>query len=130
MSQLIARSVRCSLAAAAALSFVPSVHAQQSAPVMAPAASGTLEEVLVSPVSHWDIVLGRTLTGLMRGLFSSLMILLVGIVSGGHLHLSAAFFFVLALTAFCFGAAGVAGAFSGEAFAQVEAEAGLGDGTV
>jgi ABC-2 type transport system permease protein len=70
----------------------------------------TLEEVLVSPVSNWDIVLGRTLTGLVRGLFSSLMILLVGIVSGGHLQLSAGFFFVLILTAFCFGAAGVAAA--------------------
>ncbi len=70
----------------------------------------TLEEVLVSPVSHWDIVLGRTLTGLVRGLFSSLMILLVGMISGGHLQLSASFFFVLVLTAFCFGAAGVAAA--------------------
>ncbi len=70
----------------------------------------TLEEVLVSPVSHWDIVLGRTLTGLVRGLFSSLMILLVGIVSGGHVQLSATFFIVLILTTFCFGAAGVAAA--------------------
>ncbi len=70
----------------------------------------TLEEVLVSPVSHWDIVLGRTLTGLVRGVFSSLMILLVGMVSGGRLQLSASFFFVLVLTAFCFGAAGVAAA--------------------
>ncbi len=70
----------------------------------------TLEEVLVSPVSHWDIVLGRTLTGLLRGIFSSVMILLVGILSGGNLRLSAEFFFVLFLTAFCFGAAGVAAA--------------------
>ncbi len=70
----------------------------------------TLEEVLVSPVSHWDIALGRTLTGLVRGVFSSLMILLVGMISGGRLQLSASFFFVLVLTAFCFGAAGVAAA--------------------
>jgi ABC-type multidrug transport system permease subunit len=70
----------------------------------------TLEEVLVSPVSPWDIALGRTLTGLARGLFSALMLLLVGMVSGVHLHLSIAFFLVLALTAFCFGAAGVAAA--------------------
>ena len=34
----------------------------------------TLEEVLVSPVSPWDITLGRTLTGLARGLFSALML--------------------------------------------------------
>jgi ABC-2 type transport system permease protein len=70
----------------------------------------TLEEVLVSPVSPWDIALGRTLTGLARGFFSALMLMLVGLVSGVHLHLSLSFFLVLALTAFCFGAAGVAAA--------------------
>ena len=70
----------------------------------------TLEEVLVSPLSPWDIALGRTLTGLGRGLFSALMLLLVGMVSGVHLHVSIAFFAVLALTSFCFGAAGVAAA--------------------
>jgi ABC-2 type transport system permease protein len=70
----------------------------------------TLEEVLVSPVSPWDITLGRTLTGLVRGLFSALMLLLVGLASGVHLHYSAAFFVVLMLTSVCFGAAGVAAA--------------------
>ena len=70
----------------------------------------TLEEVLVSPVSPWDIVLGRTLAGLMRGLFSALMLMLVGVVSGVPMQLSVAFLLVLALTAFCFGAAGVAAA--------------------
>jgi ABC-2 type transport system permease protein len=70
----------------------------------------TIEEVLVSPVSHWDIALGRTLTGLARGLFSALMLLVVGVASGVHLHLSFSFLAVLGLTAFCFGAAGVAAA--------------------
>ncbi len=70
----------------------------------------TLEEVLVSPVSPGDIALGRTLTGLVRGLFSALMLMLIGFASGVHLHLSLSFFAVLALTAFCFGAAGVAAA--------------------
>jgi ABC-2 type transport system permease protein len=70
----------------------------------------TLEEVLVSPVSPWDIALGRTLTGLVRGMFSALLLMLVGLVTGVHLHYSPALFLVLALTAFCFGAAGVAAA--------------------
>jgi len=70
----------------------------------------TLEEVLVSPVSPGDIVLGRTLTGLARGLFSALLLMLVGLASGVHMHLSVLFFGVLVLTAFCFGAAGVAAA--------------------
>jgi ABC-2 type transport system permease protein len=70
----------------------------------------TLEEVLVSPVGPWDIVLGRSLIGLMRGLFSALTLMVVGIVSGVHLHLSVLFFVVLILTSLCFGAAGVAAA--------------------
>jgi ABC-type polysaccharide/polyol phosphate export permease len=70
----------------------------------------TMEEVLVSPVSPWDIALGRTLTGLGRGMFSALMLLVVGIVTGVHVNLSLSFFAVLAVTAFCFGAAGVAAA--------------------
>ncbi len=70
----------------------------------------TLEEVLVSPVSPVDITLGRALTGLVRGMFSALMLMLVGFVSGVHLNLSVSFFAVLTLTAFCFGTAGVAAA--------------------
>jgi ABC-type polysaccharide/polyol phosphate export permease len=70
----------------------------------------TIEEVLVSPVSPWDIALGRTLTGLVRGMFSALTLLIVGLASGVHLQMTVHFFFILALTAFCFGAAGVAAA--------------------
>jgi ABC-2 type transport system permease protein len=70
----------------------------------------TLEEVLVSPVSPWDITLGRTLTGLVRGMFSALMLMLVGFAVGVHIQYSPAFFMILALTAFCFGGAGVAAA--------------------
>lgn len=70
----------------------------------------TIEEVLVSPVGHWDIALGRTLTGTARGMFSAFMLLLVGLASGVHIQITMPFFIVLALTAFCFGAAGVAAA--------------------
>jgi ABC-type polysaccharide/polyol phosphate export permease len=70
----------------------------------------TLEEVLVSPVSPLDIALGRTLTGLIRGMFSALMLIFVGFISGVHMDLSVPLFAVLTLTAFCFGAAGVAAA--------------------
>jgi iron complex outermembrane receptor protein len=48
MSKLITRSVRCGLAAAAALLSMPAAQAQQASPVMAPAAAGSLEEVLVT----------------------------------------------------------------------------------
>jgi len=70
----------------------------------------TIEEVLVSPVSAWDVALGRSLTGLVRGLFSACLLLLIGMLSGVRLSLTPLFFVVLALTAFCFAAAGVAAA--------------------
>ena len=70
----------------------------------------TIEEVLVSPVSHWDIALGRALKGLVRGMFSAFMLLLVGVITGIQLHMTLSFLAILALTAFCFGAAGVAAA--------------------
>jgi ABC-2 type transport system permease protein len=70
----------------------------------------TIEEVLVSPVSHWDIAFGRSLTGLVRGVFSAIMLLLVGLVSGVQINLTINFLAILMLTAFCFGAAGVAAA--------------------
>jgi Nod factor-specific ABC transporter NodJ protein len=70
----------------------------------------TIEEVLVSPVGPWSIALGRALTGTVRGLFSASLLLIVGLVSGVRADLSLSFFFVLALTAFCFSSAAVAAA--------------------
>ncbi len=70
----------------------------------------TIEEVLVSPVGPWSIALGRALSGLVRGMFSAIMLLVVGYASGVSLQLSISFFLVLALTAFCFGSAAVAAA--------------------
>jgi len=70
----------------------------------------TIEEVLVSPVSAWDITLGRSLTGLVRGMFSALLLMLVGVAAGVHMQITPDFIMVLALTSLCFGAAGVAAA--------------------
>jgi ABC-2 type transport system permease protein len=70
----------------------------------------TIEEVLVSPVGPWSIALGRALTGTVRGLFSAVLLMIVGLVTGVHLDLSPAFFLVLSLTAFCFASAAVAAA--------------------
>lgn len=70
----------------------------------------TIEEVLVSPVSAWGIAFGRSLTGLVRGLFSALLLLIVGKASGAHLPVSLVLFLVLGLTAFLFASAGVAAA--------------------
>jgi ABC-type multidrug transport system permease subunit len=70
----------------------------------------TIEEVLVSPVGPWSIVLGRALSGTVRGMFSAFLLLIVGIVSGVNMILSPFIVLVLALTAFCFASAAVAAA--------------------
>lgn len=70
----------------------------------------TLEEVLVSPVGPWSIALGRTLTGLVRGMFSASALIGIGLLAGAELNLSLFFIGVLFLTAFCFGSMGVAAA--------------------
>ncbi len=70
----------------------------------------TIEEVLVSPVTHWDIALGRSLMGLVRGVFSAALLLIVGLLSGAHLHLSLIFALVIVLTSFCFASGAVAAA--------------------
>lgn len=70
----------------------------------------TIEEVLVSPVSPWSIALGRSLTGVVRGVFSASLLLIVALSAGVHIRVSAAFFAVLAITAFCFASAAVAAA--------------------
>jgi len=70
----------------------------------------TIEEVLVSPVGPWSIALGRALTGTVRGLFSALLLMVIGLLSGVRMDLSPAFFLVLAMTAFCFASAAVAAA--------------------
>jgi ABC-2 type transport system permease protein len=70
----------------------------------------TIEEVLVSPVGPWSIVLGRALSGTVRGMFSAFLLLIVGLVSGVNMILSPFIVLVLALTAFCFSSAAVAAA--------------------
>jgi ABC-type multidrug transport system permease subunit len=70
----------------------------------------TIEEVLVSPIGPWSIALGRSFTGLVRGLFSACLLLVIGVLAGVKVALSPLFFLVLALTAFCFASAAVAAA--------------------
>jgi ABC-type polysaccharide/polyol phosphate export permease len=70
----------------------------------------TIEEVLVSPIGPWSVALGRSFTGLVRGMFSACLLLVIGLLSGVKVALSPFFFVVLALTSFCFASAAVAAA--------------------
>jgi len=67
----------------------------------------TIEEILVSPVSHWSIALGRVLSGCFKGLFSALLQILISLMLHIQIRYNAAFFGILFLTCFIFASLGV-----------------------
>ncbi|OIP63898.1 MAG: multidrug ABC transporter permease [Nitrospirae bacterium CG_4_9_14_3_um_filter_53_35] len=67
----------------------------------------TIEEILVSPVSHWSIALGRVLSGCFKGLFSALLLILISLMLHIQIRYNAAFFGILFLTCFIFASLGV-----------------------
>lgn len=70
----------------------------------------TFEELLVAPISTWSLVLGSILAGSLRGLFSSVVILVFAYLFGAHLHYSLWFFVALLLTCCLFSALGLVAA--------------------
>lgn len=68
------------------------------------------EEFLVSPISIPSLVLGNVLGGCLRGLLSSVIILILAYLFGAHLHYNIWFFVSLFLTCFLFSALGVVAA--------------------
>lgn len=67
----------------------------------------TLEEYLIAPISPASFVLGKVLAGTVRGLISSLVILVLGILFGARLAVTGWFFAVTGTTCFLFAALGV-----------------------
>ncbi|MEK6775581.1 MAG: ABC transporter permease [bacterium] len=67
----------------------------------------TIEEILVSPVGHWSIALGRVLAGCFKGLFSAVLLILISLMLHVQIRYSAAFFGILFLTCFIFASLGV-----------------------
>ncbi len=69
--------------------------------------SKTIEELLVSPISPYSIALGKVFAGCVRGLFSSMLLLLLGLILNVQIHITAMFFAILILTTFIFASFGV-----------------------
>lgn len=67
----------------------------------------TFQIYLQTPVSPWEIVVGQTLAGMVRGLFACSVILALGLVMGSHLHLTPVFILGLLLNGLVFAAFGV-----------------------
>jgi ABC-type polysaccharide/polyol phosphate export systems, permease component len=60
----------------------------------------SFDEILMAPVSHFSIIIGKALIGVIRGLISSLAVMAVGVVISPTLQFSP--FFLLLLLLICF----------------------------
>lgn len=62
----------------------------------------TIEEIIVSPIKPYSITLGKVLSGCVRGLFSSLLLVGLGLLLMVPLKFTFLFFIVLFITTFLF----------------------------
>ncbi len=67
----------------------------------------TFQVFVQSPVSHCSIMIGQVLAGMVKGLFASLLILIVGFIISKTVPLSPLFSFTLLLNCFLFACLGV-----------------------
>ena len=67
----------------------------------------TFQVLIQAPIAPTSIMTGYVLAGMVRGLFASVMIILVGLVAGAGFHLSWLFLFTLLLNCFLFANMGV-----------------------
>jgi ABC-2 type transport system permease protein len=67
----------------------------------------TFQVLVQAPIVSTSIVAGYVISGMVRGLFASLMIILVGLLAGTGFHLSFIFVFTLLLNCFLFSNLGV-----------------------
>ncbi|MCW4015966.1 MAG: ABC transporter permease [Candidatus Bathyarchaeota archaeon] len=67
----------------------------------------SFDECLMSPVSVYSIIIGKALIGVVRGLFTSIVFMLVGFALSPSLNIDIAFVAVLVLSCFVFSFFGV-----------------------
>lgn len=67
----------------------------------------TFEEYLIAPISPFSLALGNVLAGSVRGIFSSLIILVLAYLFGAHLMINLWFLLCLFLTSFLFASLGL-----------------------
>jgi Nod factor-specific ABC transporter NodJ protein len=67
----------------------------------------TFQVLVQAPIAPTSILIGYVLAGMVRGLFASLMIILVGLFTGSGFSLSFVFIFTLLLNCFLFSNLGV-----------------------
>jgi ABC-2 type transport system permease protein len=67
----------------------------------------TFQVLIQAPIAPTSIMAGYVLAGMVRGLFASVMIILVGLVAGAGFRLSWLFLFTLLLNCFLFANMGV-----------------------
>ncbi|NLO83664.1 MAG: ABC transporter permease [Clostridiales bacterium] len=67
----------------------------------------SFEQVIISPTSLGEYVIGQSIGGSLRGIYSGILVLLIALPCGVSLKLSPGFFLVMFLNGLAFGAMGV-----------------------
>lgn len=67
----------------------------------------SFEQIIISPTSLTQYVIGQSIGGALRGMYSGLLVLLLAIPFGASMKLSPAFFLIMLLNGVSFGALGV-----------------------
>ncbi|MGN1003407.1 MAG: ABC transporter permease [Oscillospiraceae bacterium] len=70
----------------------------------------SFDQIIISPTPMPAYIFGQMLGGALRGIYSGVLILLLSIPFGAHIHLSVAFFLVMLLNGLAFSALGVTAA--------------------
>lgn len=79
----------------------------------------SFEQIIISPTSLPQYVIGQSIGGALRGMYSGILVILISLPFGITLRLTAMFFAVMFLNGLAFGALGVLAAILGTTHADV-----------
>ena len=79
----------------------------------------SFEQIIISPTSLTQYVIGQAIGGAFRGMYSGLLVLLIALPFGIGIHVTPAFFLVMFLNGVAFGALGVLAAILANTHADV-----------
>lgn len=67
----------------------------------------SFEQIIISPTSLWQYVIGQAIGGALRGMYSGMLVLIIALPFGVNLRLTPMFFLIMLLNGVAFGALGV-----------------------
>lgn len=79
----------------------------------------SFDQIIASPTPIWQYIIGQAIGGALRGIYSGVLILLISIPFGAHLHITPLFFLVMLINGMAFSALGVLAAITSRTHADV-----------